>query len=170
MPNDIASSHASRFHSGMLALIARGDSQIAENHLTHKNKHMGGVDPTNSQAMIFYSPKDHVDLDTLKPLGSPDSLGGKILSGTPKLVGRIDFMSGPQTGGLFMCTTCKVEIHFPFTEHATILEGEVTLTDQSGQTRTLKPGDSYFVRQGQVVIWEVTGKYLLKSFFNIVSP
>ena len=40
----------------------------------------------------------------------------------------------------------------------------------TGRTRTLRTGDSYFVKQGQVVIWDVKGKYVVKSFFNIVTP
>jgi uncharacterized protein len=68
--------------------------------------------------------------------------------------------------GLFMATRGKVELTFPNTEHATILEGEVTLTDESGQTETFRPGDSYFITQGAVIIWEVKGERVIKSFFN----
>ncbi|HZI06398.1 MAG TPA: cupin domain-containing protein, partial [Archangium sp.] len=57
----------------------------------------------------------------------------------------------------------------PFTEHATILEGEVTITDSSGQSHDYKAGDSYLIRQGQVVRWEVKGKQVVKSFFNTVE-
>ena len=68
-----------------------------------------------------------------------------------------------------MATRGKVEVTFPFSEHATILEGEVILTDESGQTHTYRPGDSYFIKQGQVVIWDVKGERVIKSFFNIVE-
>ena len=123
-----------------------------------------------TQAMIVYSPKDPpVDVSTLQPLGAPGDLGGEVVSGDPKLFGRIDFKEGNLTAGLFMATSGVVRIHFPFTEHATILEGEVTLTDEAGQTRTLKAGDSYFIRQNQVILWDVKGKHVIKSFFNIVE-
>ena len=45
-----------------------------------------------------------------------------------------------------------------------------TLTDETGRSHTYKAGDSYFIRQGQVIIWEVKGKQVIKSFFNVVEP
>jgi hypothetical protein len=123
-----------------------------------------------AQSMQIYSPKDPpVDVSTLQPLGAPSDLGGEVVSGDPKLFGRIDFKKGHLTGGLFMATTGTVRITFPFTEHATILEGEVTLTDEAGQTRSMKAGDSYLIRQNQVILWDVKGKHVIKSFFNIVE-
>jgi uncharacterized cupin superfamily protein len=70
-------------------------------------------------------------------------------------------------GGIFEATTGTVEVTFPFTEHATILEGEVTITDADGNTHTYRPGDSYLIEQGQVVTWDVPGERVRKSFFNI---
>jgi uncharacterized cupin superfamily protein len=32
-----------------------------------------------------------------------------------------------------------------------------------------KPGDSYFIQQGAVVLWDVKGHRVRKSFFNIVE-
>ena len=63
-----------------------------------------------------------------------------------------------------------LEVTFPFTEHATILQGEVTITDSTGQSHLYKAGDSYFIRQGQVIIWDVKDKQVIKSFFNVVEP
>jgi uncharacterized cupin superfamily protein len=97
-------------------------------------------------------------------------LGGEVLGGDPKLFGRFDFREGNLAAGLFMATTGLVRITFPFTEHATILEGEVTLTDEAGRTQTLKPGDSYFIRQKQIILWDVKGPHVIKSFFNITAP
>ncbi len=37
---------------------------------------------------------------------------------------------------------------YPFTEHATVLEGEVELTVSGGEPRRFAPGDSWFVKQG----------------------
>ncbi|HEX8538657.1 MAG TPA: cupin domain-containing protein, partial [Cystobacter sp.] len=92
---------------------------------------------------------------------------GEVLEGQPILSARVDFQERGMTAGIFKATTGKVRIHFPFTEHATILEGEVTLTDEMNQTRTLKQGDSYFIRKGQIIVWDVKGKHVIKSFFNI---
>ena len=121
-------------------------------------------------AMIFYSPRGKpVSEAGFVALGAPESLGGKVLEGTPEIFARIDYARGPVAAGLFKATTGKILIHFPFTEHATILEGEVTLTDEAGNTHSYKAGDSYFIRQGQVIVWEVKGKQVIKSFFNTVE-
>jgi uncharacterized protein len=102
-------------------------------------------------------------------LGAPANLGGRVLAGDPQIFARIDYARGPVAAGLFKATTGKIEVTFPFSEHATIMEGEVTITDGSGQSHTYKAGDSYFIRQGSVVIWEVKGKQVIKSFFNTVE-
>ncbi|WNG13960.1 cupin domain-containing protein [Cystobacter fuscus] len=121
-------------------------------------------------SMIVYSPDDTIDQSTLAPLGAPESLGGRVLQGSPTLSARIDYSAQGLTAGIFKATTGRIEITFPFTEHATILVGEVTMTDESGQSRTFKKGDSYFIRQGQVVLWDVRTPYVIKSFFNITEP
>ncbi len=121
-------------------------------------------------AMIVYSPRGKpVSEAGFVALGAPETLGGKVLEGNPEIFARIDYARGPVAAGLFKATKGKILIHFPFTEHATILEGEVTLTDEAGNTHSYKAGDSYFIRQGQVIVWEVKGKQVIKSFFNTVE-
>jgi uncharacterized cupin superfamily protein len=66
--------------------------------------------------------------------------GGIARSGTGA---RVDFQDGGMMAGIFEATTGTVRIHFPFTEHATILDGEVTITDEDGRAHTCRPGDSY---------------------------
>lgn len=167
MPNENTASNAARFHTGMLAIIGRRNSAAAENHL--KQTSPGVASATIPPGMVIYSPKERLHPETFKSFGSPGDLGGKVLSGDPQLSGRIDFMQGPETAGLFMATTGVVEINFPFTEHATIVDGEVTLTDTAtGEVRSLKVGDSYFITQGQVILWDVKGKHVIKSFYNVV--
>ena len=119
--------------------------------------------------MIVYSPGPIRDTSQFVSLGPPGSLGGKVLEGTPEIFARVDFSANGMTAGLFMSTRGRIEVTFPFTEHATILEGEVTLTDQAGQQHLYKPGDSYFIKQGAVVTWDVKSERVIKSFFNIVE-
>jgi uncharacterized protein len=107
--------------------------------------------------------------EDLIDLGDPAGLGGDVVSGTPRISARVDFQDGAMTAGIFQATTGTVRIHFPFTEHATILEGEVTITDEDGVVHTYRPGDSYLIRQGQVVLWEVAGPRVRKSFFNLAQ-
>jgi hypothetical protein len=122
------------------------------------------------EGMIVYSPRGKsVSEAGFAWMGPVESMGGQVLEGEPKIYARIDYSRDNQTAGIFKATTGKIQVRFPFSEHATILEGEVTITDESGQSHLYKAGDSYFIRQGQVVIWEVKGKQVLKSFFNIVE-
>jgi len=133
---------------------------------------LGSADSVESAAapMIVYSPRGKpVSEAGFVALGAPEALGGRVLEGNPEIFARVDYSHNGTTAGLFKATTGKIEIFFPFTEHATILEGEVTLTDETGQSHVYKAGDSYFIRQGQVIIWEVKGKQVIKSFFNVVE-
>ncbi|GAB4201006.1 MAG: cupin domain-containing protein [Roseiflexaceae bacterium] len=117
--------------------------------------------------MIVYERQQEVPDTDLVDLGDPAGLGGRVISGNPKIAARFDFQGSNINAGIFEATTGVVEITFPFTEHATIIEGEVTITDQTGRSFAYKPGDSYFIRQGEVVLWEVKGKRVRKSFFHI---
>lgn len=120
--------------------------------------------------MIVYEPKMSVSAADLVDLGDPAALGGRVLEGSPRISARVDFKDGGMTAGIFEATPGVVEITFPFTEHATILEGEVTITDRGGEKHTYRPGDSYLIQQGQVVVWDVRVPRLRKSFFNVVDP
>ena len=82
-----------------------------------------------------------------------------------RITARIDFHADGMMAGIFEATTGTVEVTYPFTEHATILEGKVTITDASGQSQRFGP-----IEQGQVVIWDVPGARVRKSFFNITRP
>jgi uncharacterized cupin superfamily protein len=116
--------------------------------------------------LLAYSPAPIQDTSAFISLTAEDDMGAKILEGTPEASIRIDFIAGDMTAGLFMATRGKVEFTSRATEHATILEGEVTLTDESGQTHDYRPGDSYFFTPGQVIVWEVKSECMIKSFFN----
>jgi len=125
---------------------------------------------TQAGAMIFYSPRGGpVDEADFIWLGPPELLGGRVLEGDPQIFARVDYSGNGVTAGLFKATRGTLKVTFPFTEHATILQGEVTITDSTGQSHLYKPGDSYFVRQGQVIIWDVKDKQVIKSFFNVVE-
>ncbi len=120
--------------------------------------------------MIVYKPHRPVADTDLVDLGDPEGLGGKVLEGDPRISARVDHQRDGMTAGVFQSTTGVVEITFPFTEHATILAGAVTITDSDGEEHTYQPGDSYFIEQGAVVRWEVRGERVQKSFFNITHP
>jgi uncharacterized cupin superfamily protein len=160
-------SEQNTFNSGSTfrgVLAHHGDSAAAKNVVQEVPPPV--MSTAAPEEMTVYSLKAAVDISTLASLGPPDALGGQVLSGQPAIFGRVDFHKGNLMGGLFMATTGLIRVTYPFTEHATILEGEVTLTDATGKTQTFRPGDSYIIRQGQVILWDVKGKHVIKSFFN----
>lgn len=153
--------------AGLLSACGVEQSQGAADETATAGAALEG---TAAVPMIVYSPRGQpVDQAGFVSLGAPEGLGGRVLEGNPQIFARIDYARGPVAAGLFKATTGKIEITFPFTEHATILEGEVTITDATGQSHVYKAGDSYFIRQGQVVLWEVKGQQVVKSFFNTVE-
>ena len=120
--------------------------------------------------MVVYKRRDGIPQSQLTELGSPESLGGTVLSGDPTLSGRIDYRDGPAIAGVFQATRGDAQIRFPFTEHATVIEGAVTLRDEAGQTHRLDPGDSYLIKQDSSIFWHVAKAHVQKSFFSVVEP
>jgi uncharacterized protein len=119
--------------------------------------------------MVIYMRHDEVAQSELMDLGPPEGLGGTVVSGDPKISARIDYGDGTATAGVFQATRGDVLIDFPFTEHATVIEGAVTLTDENGQTAQLLPGDSYLILQDSLIFWHVARNFVQKSFFNVVE-
>ena len=119
--------------------------------------------------MIVYRAGEKVPESELVDLGPPEGLGGIVLEGDPKISARIDYAAGNLLAGVFQATRGEVQIHFPFTEHATVIEGAVTLTDETGQTVRLGPGDSYLIQQDSSILWRVMQSFVQKSFFNVVE-
>ena len=154
--------------AGLMTACGGELPQGDESELASSEAALGG-NSSRPKAMIVYPLKGKVCDDGFVSLGSPENLGGRVLEGNPKIYARIDYSRGPVAAGLFKATRGKIRITFPFTEHATILEGEVILTDEAGNTHKYKAGDSYFIRQGQVILWEVKGKEVIKSFLNTVE-
>ncbi len=122
--------------------------------------------PLETGTMLVYRPGEKVPESELVDLGAPADLGGTVLDGDPRISARIDYAAGSLLAGVFQATPGRVRIEFPFTEHATIVDGEVELTDQWGNHARLEAGDSYLITQGSVILWEVRGRAVQKTFFN----
>ena len=89
----------------------------------------------------------------LQPIGSVSLLGATPTEGDPQVAGAMVY-GEPQdafTCGLFSSTQGSFTMTYPFTEHATVLEGEVELTVSGGEPQRFAPGDSWFVKQGTEV-------------------
>lgn len=122
--------------------------------------------------MITYSSANKDD--ELVYIGSPESLGATTLSETEiKLYARVDLGGGeaPLTTGLFEVTKGRFRFTYPFSELATLIEGEIEITDESGNSVTYEGGDgrSWFIRKGATVVWDVKSEKARKSFFSATT-
>jgi hypothetical protein len=60
--------------------------------------------------MVVYSRHQHVPQSELTDLGPPEGLGGTVLSGDPKLYGRVDYRDAVATAGVFQATGGDAQI------------------------------------------------------------
>jgi len=67
--------------------------------------------------------------------------------------------------GSYAATKGKYRVVYPFHEHATLLDGELALTDEStGQTTVYGPGDSWIIAKGTSMIWDIRSAVIRKSY------
>ena len=107
------------------------------------------------------------DQGTLEPWPAfADADYANVLEGDPKQACRLDFgnLDGQLMSGVWECTPGKMEFVYPFSELCTLLEGKVTVTDSDGRAVTYGPGDSFYIAQGEKVLWEVHER-VRKCFF-----
>lgn len=119
--------------------------------------------------MVVYRRRQDVPQSQLTDLGPPEGLGGTVLSGDPRLSGRIDHQNGAATAGVFQATPGDARIRFPFTEHSTVMDGAVSLKDERGQVHRFDPGDSYLIKQESVILWQAARSNVQKSFLSVVE-
>jgi uncharacterized protein len=118
--------------------------------------------------VIAYKLKsDPISLDVWGP---PERLSAVTLDGSPLMHGKNLYSSGNGQilSGIYEVTKGRFKVIYPFHEHATVLAGEVTLTDEAGNSVTYGPGDSWFCHQGEVVTWDVKER-LRKTFFVVTA-
>lgn len=104
----------------------------------------------------------------LEPWGSVTDLGAEILDGDPKASGKMIFgaPTDPLSCAFFGVTRGRFRMTYPYTEHAVVVEGSVTLTDErTGAARTYGVGDAWFVEKGTPVLWDVTSDRFVKNYF-----
>jgi uncharacterized cupin superfamily protein len=147
--------------AGCLALVtfgARGDSDDR---------------PTNGLGINAYYLGDAVpDVGFVDVTDQVPQLGGTLLAGNPRIRIRFDAPpDGVTAHGVFeQDGKGTFRIVFPFNEHIQVIRGRLRLTDMNGVVIELGPGDSYFIAQGTVIIWETLTPFFQKSFFDYTSP
>lgn len=103
--------------------------------------------------------KQGTTLSELDAWGNLAELGAEILEG-----GQVQAFGKPTHGAptdpisaaYFGTTKGKFRLVYPFSEQASLVTGEVRITDEStGETRHFKAGDAWFVAKGTSTVWEV---------------
>ena len=91
----------------------------------------------------------------------------KIVRGNPQASGRLD-MGGPNSRhrlGIWRCTAGAFECTERGDELQTILDGQLRIIRADGSAHAFGPGDSFFTRKGERVVWDII-KDVTKVFFT----
>lgn len=112
------------------------------------------------------------DTSAMQSVGSVANLGSEVIEGNPEAT--VQFLVGnPETNiavGLFGCSKGTFRMVYPFTEHATVLTGRVTLKNEAtGVEAQYGPGDSWFFEKGTSVLWTVESDDFVKNYMSIVE-
>ena len=102
--------------------------------------------------------------------GTPEDIGAETLDGAIACAGGITLgaLDKPVFGGEYSATRGRYRVTYAFHEHATLLEGEVALTDEStGNTVLYGPGDSWLIAKGTPVVWDIRSDIARKSFLAV---
>ena len=91
----------------------------------------------------------------------------RIVRGNPRASGRLDVGTGDSVHrmGVWACTEGAFECVERGDELQTILEGRVRIVRPDGTGNEFGPGDSFFTRKGERVVWDVL-EDMKKVFFT----
>lgn len=106
----------------------------------------------------------------LDPWGSVTNLGSEVLEGDVQCMGKMlhGAPTDPVSSAWFGVTRGKFRMTYPFDEHAVVVEGSVTLTDEAtGETTSYGVGDAWFVQKGTPILWDVTSDRFVKNYFAV---
>jgi len=121
--------------------------------------------------MALTAIKQGITLDQLDAWGTVADLGSEILEGEVRAFGKMTAgaPTDPVSAAYFGTTKGKFRMTYPFNEQATVVSGELRLTDEStGHSQTYKTGDTWFVTKGTPVLWEVLSESFVKHYYAVV--
>ncbi|EGY52293.1 cupin domain-containing protein [Neisseria shayeganii] len=114
--------------------------------------------------------KKGITLQELDLIGPLTVLGGEILEGGEVKAyakGTYGDPGAPISAGYFGTDKGRYRLVYPFSEQATIMQGEVRITDEStGETHHFKAGDSWFITKGTSTVWEVLTDNYTKHYLS----
>ncbi|WP_199520194.1 cupin domain-containing protein [Fulvimarina endophytica] len=102
--------------------------------------------------------------------GSITNLGAELLEGDVQCMGAMihGAPTDPVACAYFGVTKGRFRMTYPFSEHAIVVEGSVTLTDEeTGESATFTVGDGWFAPKGTRVLWEVTSERFVKNYLSV---
>jgi uncharacterized cupin superfamily protein len=117
--------------------------------------------------MTLHIFKPGAAIAALDDWGTPEDIGATTLEGPIACTGKF-LLGAPDKavfGGLYAATRGRYRVVYGFHEHATVLEGELAITNEaSGETTIYGPGDSWLIETGTAVIWEIRSERVVKSW------
>lgn len=116
--------------------------------------------------------KLNMDRVALDDWGTPENIGAQTLDGSVRVSGKIVFgtLEAPVSGGLYSATRGRYRVVYPFDEHATLLDGELLITDEkTGDSVLYRAGDSWIIAAGTPVVWEVRSDSIRKSYLAVTA-
>ncbi|AXL49954.1 hypothetical protein DSC91_001957 [Paraburkholderia caffeinilytica] len=102
--------------------------------------------------------------------GTVADLGSTIIEGDVLAFGHIHFgtPTAPVSAGYFACTKGQFDMVYPFTEHATVIEGECVLRNgNTGESVHYRAGDSWFIEKGTPISWHILTDRLTKHYLAV---
>ena len=105
--------------------------------------------------------------------GSPSDAGAEIIEGPVSqwgsiVVGQIE---GDIHAGFYSASKGKFRFRYPYSEHSTVLKGEVTITDETnGVTASFGPGDSWIIEKDASIIWDIGSETVVVSYLGASTP
>ena len=94
----------------------------------------------------------------------------QVIRGSPNESGFLYLTSedGKMVVGVWACDAyCERLEDYPYTEMCTVIEGAVEITPDSGESKTYRAGDTFFVAKGFSGLWESRGQF--KKYFMMCS-
>lgn len=94
----------------------------------------------------------------------------QITEGNPVARGTVSHQSADKkvSSGFWMCSEGKFDWDFTWDEFVRVIEGEVTITEEDGDSYDLGPNDTAHFSNGLKTHWHVTKA--VRKFFVIRTP
>ncbi|MEM7069483.1 MAG: cupin domain-containing protein [Pseudomonadota bacterium] len=102
--------------------------------------------------------------------GKPEDIGSETIEGDILCEGSVILggLDKPVFGGQYSVTRGKYRVTYGFHEHATLIEGEVALTNENtGETVVYKAGDSWLIAKGTPILWDIRSDVARKSYLAV---